>query len=107
MKCRLSEIRASGQTVEWTTPVLEPGETVTITINTRIRQNVAVPFNVTNTAVLSVNNREIQRTGASVISATTLPMTGESPWNSYRLPLLVVMMLFMVGLLVIVKRYFP
>ncbi len=72
-------INFSGQTVTWTKAALAPLETVTITINTRVRANVAVPFAITNVAMLTGDNLTQMTASATLISARELPATGEAP----------------------------
>lgn len=77
----------SGQTVTLTIPTLNPGATVTLTIQTRVRANVATPFNITNIA--SLNNGKTA--SASVISVGRLPATGETPlWRGWILALSII-----------------
>lgn len=72
----------SGQTVTLTIPTLNPGTTVTMTIQTRVRAGTAVPFNITNVA--SLNNGKTA--SASVSSVGRLPSTGETPfWRDWLL----------------------
>ncbi|MBZ0282594.1 MAG: DUF11 domain-containing protein [Anaerolineae bacterium] len=66
----------SGQTVTLTIPTLNPGATVMLTIQTRVRANVATPFTIINVA--SLNNGKTA--SASVVSVGRLPATGETPW---------------------------
>jgi uncharacterized repeat protein (TIGR01451 family) len=78
----------SGQTVNFTLPVLAGGQQATITINSRVRSTVAVPFILTNVATLTNAENTTPRTGeATVLSVGHLPKTGETPW--WRMPVLV------------------
>jgi uncharacterized repeat protein (TIGR01451 family) len=75
----------SGQTVTVSIPVLAPGASVQATIETRIRESIAPPYIIENVAVI-----QPPYTGSSsarVLSAQTLPETGEAP--AWRMPLLV------------------
>ncbi|MDX1992187.1 MAG: choice-of-anchor D domain-containing protein [bacterium] len=72
---------ASGQSVSVTIPQLAPGQSVTVTVETRIRASVSIPFAIRNEACAGT-----QCGGAQVISVTALPRTGESPWSKFRLP---------------------
>lgn len=77
----------SGQTVTVSIPVLAPGTSVQTTIETRIRDSVAPPYIIENVAVI-----QPPYTGSSsarVLSAQTLPETGEAP--AWRMPLLVIL----------------
>ena len=80
-------VSSSGQTVNFTLATLAAGQSVTITINTRVRADVDVPFVISNLASLTNAENMTPRTAqATVMSATELPGTGESPW--WRLPFL-------------------
>jgi uncharacterized repeat protein (TIGR01451 family) len=72
-------ITTEGQVITWSIAVLNPGESFTITIVTRVRDDLNLPFIITNRA--SVTNAEDpipRQVEASVSGATTLPATGES-----------------------------
>ncbi|MBZ0282146.1 MAG: DUF11 domain-containing protein, partial [Anaerolineae bacterium] len=86
-------VSVSGQSINWTIPVLNPGTNATLTITTRIRPDVAVPFSITNVA---------SGASASVLSVSRLPATGESFW-SFVQPL-VIMLVVAVGVAFIVIR---
>ena len=77
-------VTVNGQTVTYTIAVLNPGQSVVVTILTRVRQGITVPFDISNTATLS--NGYVGSASDHIISATSLPATGETPW--WRLPLL-------------------
>lgn len=80
---------SSGQRVSFSQATLNPGESVTITINTRVRDNVAMPFTLRNQACFSSATTAQQcATSPNVLSVATLPSTGLSPWSAYRLPLI-------------------
>jgi uncharacterized repeat protein (TIGR01451 family) len=82
-------ISFSGQAVSFNIATLVGGQSVTITINTRVRSSVASPFTIINTAsVTNAENPTARSTQASLFSPTSLPQTGETPW--WRLPLLAV-----------------
>jgi uncharacterized repeat protein (TIGR01451 family) len=77
----------SGQTVTLTLASLAPGQSVTVTIHTKVRENTPVPFVITNVASLTNAENMTPRTAqATVVSASQLPTTGETPW--WRAPLL-------------------
>jgi hypothetical protein len=54
-------------------------QSVTITINARVRANVAVPFTITNVAVLTDDNLAQMTASATLISVAELPATGAAP----------------------------
>jgi uncharacterized repeat protein (TIGR01451 family) len=68
-------VTVSGQVVYWSIETMNPGQTVTITIVTRVNGNVAVPFIIENTATLE--NGYIGSASARILSAGGLPATGE------------------------------
>ena len=77
------QVSVVGQDVIFETSVLAPGETVTVTIETRVRDNVATPFIIVNEACFTGDNIPDERCDtATVLSITTLPDTGETPWWS-------------------------
>lgn len=75
-------VTVNGQLVTFTQPVMAAGEVVTITLVTRVRGDVPVPFIIPN---------EIPDYGAraQILSVTQLPATGESPWEAWRVPLFI------------------
>jgi uncharacterized repeat protein (TIGR01451 family) len=75
------QISVNGNTVTFTQPVMQPGETVTITIPTTISSSITLPFIIVN----QVTGYDAQ---AQVLSVTRLPNTGESPWSSLQIPIL-------------------
>jgi len=68
-------VSVSGHFVYWSIETMNPGQTVTITIQTRVNGNVAVPFIIENTATLE--NGYIGSASARILSAGGLPATGE------------------------------
>ncbi len=76
-------VNISGQDVIFSIATLQPGETVTVTIETRVRDSVSVPFNIVNEVCMNADNMPQQRCDtANVISVTALPSTGETPlWS--------------------------
>jgi uncharacterized repeat protein (TIGR01451 family) len=68
-------VTVSGQVVYWSIETMNPGQTVTITLVTRVNGNVAVPFIIENTATLE--NGYIGSASARILSAGGLPATGE------------------------------
>ncbi len=71
-------IAINGQTVSFNVPTLASGQTVTATINTRIRAGVSNPL-LTNEVCAGANNLAATCTQATVLGVQTLPATGETP----------------------------
>lgn len=70
----------SGQTVTFLIGSLAPGQSVNITIVTRIRPSVVPPFTIVNLAVLGQPGRPYPgQDTAHVVSVTEMPQTGETP----------------------------
>jgi uncharacterized repeat protein (TIGR01451 family) len=80
-------VTTSGNTVNWSIDALQPGQSVTITIRSRVPSDAAVPYSITNTAFL---NNGLQAS-ATTLSVNALPATGETPL--WRTVLLMTMML--------------
>jgi hypothetical protein len=79
----------NGQNVTFNQGTMAPGESVTITVVTRVRANVNTPFNVNNLATLTATELPNPLTAqANLISVAELPGTGETPW--WRMPVLLV-----------------
>jgi uncharacterized repeat protein (TIGR01451 family) len=92
----------SGQNVSLIIPTLNSGDSVTLTIRTRVRANASVPFIITNVA--SLNNGKTA--SATVSSVRRLPSTGETPY--WRDPLLALLAAgFGLALLRLRKRELP
>jgi hypothetical protein len=64
-------------------PVLGPGESVTVTIESRVRDTVRTPFVITNEVCMQTGSPAAQGcSSATVLSVTALPQTGETPlWS--------------------------
>jgi len=78
----------SGQSVTFTQAVLGPGESVSIEVLTRLREDVVPPYSLHNLASLTnAENPNPRYAQASVVGASGLPATGESPWSRWRTPL--------------------
>lgn len=76
----------SGQVVTLTKATLSPGESVTITVNTVVRDNAAVPFIAVNKACLTTDQNPTPTcASATLLSVGSLPQTGQSPWSGLRL----------------------
>jgi uncharacterized repeat protein (TIGR01451 family) len=73
-------ITVTGQDVRFSIATLQPGETITITIETRVRADVTVPFVIVNEACIQTSTMSARCASASVISVTALPSTGETPF---------------------------
>ena len=68
--------------------VLQPGEVITVTIQTRVRANAITPFIILNEVCLNADNMSAESCAtARVLSINTLPSTGQSPWSMWRLPI--------------------
>ncbi len=86
-------VTVSGQDVIVEIPSLGPHETAAVTIETRVRDDVGTPFAILNEACIT--SPALLCAQAGVISVEELPVTGESPWSRWRLPIL---MLILAGL---------
>lgn len=69
----------NGQVVSFTLATLNPGQSVSVTVNTRVRPGVAVPFTATNQACMSASNAASSCASATIASVSALPQTGERP----------------------------
>ena len=76
-------VTVNGQNVSYHVTSMSPGETIVVTITTRIRTDVTVPFTITNDSSLGGGGTA----SGSVLSVGTLAHTGEEPW--WRTPLLI------------------
>lgn len=84
-------VSVSGQDVTWSIPILNPGQSATLTIITRIRSTVQPPFQIINVVSVSENGMAGTSATAPLLSARRLPSTGETPWLAWlALTLLVV-----------------
>jgi len=73
-------VSINGQNVVFTIDALQPGESITVTIASRVRDSVAVPFVIRNEVCMQAANQAAQRCAeASIISINALPRTGETP----------------------------
>ncbi len=74
-------ISIQGQNVIFEQASLAPGEQVVVTIRTRVRPTLGMPFVIVNQACAEADGGQLSGCGtARVISATTLPTTGERPY---------------------------
>lgn len=73
-------VSSQGRTVTFVQALMDPGATTVITIVTRVRDDVPLPFVITNSATAWSNQYPPGATSsASVASARRLPATGETP----------------------------
>jgi uncharacterized repeat protein (TIGR01451 family) len=91
------QVSVSGNTVTFTQPIMNVGETVTITIPTIIDSNIQLPF-------IIVNEVSVYGAQAQVLSVSRLPNTGESPWNGLQLPILLLLSGLILGGMVFMWR---
>ncbi len=81
----------NGQTVNLALPQLAPGESVVITVQTLVSSAVPAPFFAENIACLtSLELPNPECAEAAVTSVSNLPFTGESPWSSWRVLILII-----------------
>lgn len=79
----------NGQVVSFSQGTVNPGQSVTITINTRVRNNAVTPFVLRNQVCFTADSIASRcATAPNVLSVGSLPSTGLSPWSQYRLPLI-------------------
>jgi uncharacterized repeat protein (TIGR01451 family)/LPXTG-motif cell wall-anchored protein len=72
-------ITFNGQQVTYTQAVLSPGETVTLTITTRVRDDAVLPFTLTNSATITNSENPTPRSAqATLTGVSNLPNTGET-----------------------------
>lgn len=70
----------NNQRVIFEQALLLPGESVTITVNTRVRGDATIPYTIINTACLTTaEDGNPVCASATVLSVTALPNTGEVP----------------------------
>jgi hypothetical protein len=73
-------VTITGQDVTFSQAVMQPGESVTVTIATRVRPTVSVPFTIVNEVCVTGDNIPADSCAtATVISISALPSTGETP----------------------------
>lgn len=75
----------SGQDVNFSIAVLNPGQSVTVRVLTLLRPGTPIPFVITNQAVLT--SGYVGTAEATLISASRLPNTGYEPF--WRTPMLI------------------
>ncbi|MEO0595854.1 MAG: SdrD B-like domain-containing protein, partial [Chloroflexota bacterium] len=95
-------VTITGQDVSWSIPTLAPGESLTMSVVTNIRDDITldVPI-VTNTAIL--DGTPIS-SAATVLTVTELPNTGETPWWRTALTVLGITTLSLGAAYVLVRR---
>ncbi len=81
-----------GQTVTFNQAVLNPNETVKVVIKTQVPNNTTTPFIITNEASGTCCNGLFTSppAKAQVVSAKSLPATGDSWMGQFRIPLLLI-----------------
>jgi len=75
----------TGNTVSYSIVVINPGQSVRVTVLTRIRPGTPVPFIITNT--VNLTGAYVGSASATVLSVGSLPATGFEP--AWRKPLLI------------------
>lgn len=78
-----------GQLVTFTIDALLPGESITITVQTVVRQTPASYINVVTACMIDASGARVCDS-VQVLGVTTLPKTGESPWSAWR-PLIILL----------------
>lgn len=74
-------VSLNGQTVTWEKDPVNAGEIITITVITRVRDSVSVPFSILNVANLTGDGVPPKTGRDRILSVGRLPETGESPWG--------------------------
>jgi uncharacterized repeat protein (TIGR01451 family) len=85
----IGAVVVNGQTVEFTLGALAANQSVTVTVNTRIRESVQTPFVLVNEVCGRYDAAPQVCATATVLSVAELPGTGETPL--WRNPLLLIM----------------
>lgn len=92
----------SGQTVTLNLAQLPPGETVSVTVNSRVLDSVPLPYSAKNEACLtSAELPNPECADVTVTGVTLLPSTGESPLSLWRLPLLAGVVIGVIGIFMV------
>lgn len=86
----------SGQAVTVVVGQLAPGESVTVQVFTQVRDNVVMPFAVTNQACANFDGGQVCAK-ANLLSVRQLPATGQSPWSLVRAYVLMYSALALIG----------
>jgi uncharacterized repeat protein (TIGR01451 family) len=77
-----------GQLVRLTQSVLGSHQSATVEITARVSENAPIPFIIRNLSCVLTNELSDPACSQStVISVTSLPITGESHWSKWRLPI--------------------
>lgn len=94
-------VTLSGQSYSFNIGSLAPNESARITIISRIRATTPTPYVLVNTAVLLVNGHAVDQAEASVVSAQTMPATGEASMSQLRpaLALVGIALVLMMGVI--------
>lgn len=74
-------VTRSGNTYTLALDILQPGETVTITIAARLPGDLVPPYLITNSATLLSGGTSLGSADSTIISAQRLAETGESPYD--------------------------
>jgi len=77
----VGNLTTSGQTVTYNLASLQPGASTAVYITTRIRDDIGIPFTITNVANMTYNEDPgvVHSAQAVVRSVTVLPVTGQMP----------------------------
>ncbi|PJF41034.1 MAG: DUF11 domain-containing protein [Chloroflexi bacterium] len=84
-------VTVNGQTVTFTQASLASGASVTITVNTRVSDDIEPPFILINEVCGNYEGAAEVCATATVTSVSALPATGETPF--WRTPLLIVLVI--------------
>jgi uncharacterized repeat protein (TIGR01451 family) len=79
-------VTVSGQAVTLTLDQLQARETLTITVNVRLRTDRELPLIIANGASLAVRGEMVASTGGNLLRVSELPSTGQSPYSQWRIP---------------------
>lgn len=71
-------VTRNGSAVSLVVDILQPGESITMTIDGRLPGDLEPPYLITNTATLLSGGQQVGAAGSTIISAQTMPSTGES-----------------------------
>jgi hypothetical protein len=80
----MGTIAQSGNTYTLTAAILPPGASITMTIQARLLRTLQAPYEIINRALLFVGGQQIGAAQSNVLSAATLPLTGESRYSELR-----------------------
>jgi uncharacterized repeat protein (TIGR01451 family) len=80
----MGTIAQSGNTYTLTAAILPPGASITMTIQARLLRTLQAPYEIINRALLFVGGQQIGAAQSNILSAATLPLTGESRYSELR-----------------------